>query len=158
MNKRKLLSLGTIAILLIIALTYFFIKGQQSQTFAEANRVFPPYDQYIMDELHIYSEENNAMIPVEISSDDMKILTEIMNTTEVSGDNIKEPFSKTLIVEQKFRDIAGGNLNFTLYRFNNHFYVAIPVDIHTNEIEWYQLKSTDLPEFYLKLLEKTPQK
>lgn len=96
------------------------------------------------------------MIPIDTSIDDVKKLTKLMNTTKVSGYDVKEPFFKSRIVEQKFRDIAGGNLSFTMYRSFNNYYVAFPTDIYIDTIEWYKLKSDELPEFYFDLLEKTP--
>lgn len=152
MNKRIL---GTLAFLFIIALTYFFIKEQQSQTFAEANRIYPPYNEFLsVIALSIYSEEENAMIPVKVNSDVMKTITELMNTTKVSGDNIREPSKKTLFVEQKYMDGSGKYLNFSLYHNNHTYYLAFPYYHFSDEVEWYKLKSNELPEFYLKLLEK----
>lgn len=40
---------------------------------------------------------------------------------------------------------------------NNNYYIAIPTDIYIERIEWYKLKSTEIPEFYFDLLEKTPR-
>ncbi|WP_332647423.1 hypothetical protein [Lysinibacillus sp. 54212] len=138
MNKRKLILLSTIAILFILVLIYF-LRGLESQTFAKANLIHPDYTYLTIDELNIYSEEDKAMIPVKISHDDKEILTDLMLTTEVSGNTVRKPSSTTPIVEQKFRDSYGSHLSFTLYKKNDNYYVAVLVDIYTNEIEWFKL-------------------
>ncbi|MFY3791623.1 hypothetical protein ACOQFO_07985 [Ureibacillus sp. MALMAid1270] len=158
MKNRKFFLISLISLLIISALIYFFVREQQTQTFAEANRIFPPDNEFLsVMELSVYSEEDNTMIPVNINSDIMKTITKLMNTTMVSGDNIREPSNKTLFVEQKYMDGSGAYLKFSLYRNNNTYYLAFPYYNFSDDVEWYKLKSNELPEFYLNLIEKTPR-
>lgn len=154
MNKRKLIILSSIALFVIISI--YIVRSLETQTFAEANLVHPDYTLFVIEELKIYSEADNALIPVDISYDDKEKLTELMLTSKVSGNQIRKPSSTTLIVEQKFRDTMGSELGFTLHKKNNNYYVAIPADILVEGDEWYKLKSTEIPDFYFDLLEKTP--
>lgn len=154
MNKRKLILLGSIALVVIVA-TVYIVRGLQTQTFAYANLMDPDYNLLVIEELNIYSEEEDAMIPIKIRGDDKERLNELMLTTKVSKYPVKEPSSVTLIAEQKFRDALGANLSFTLHTKNNNYYVAVPADIYIEQIEWYKLKSTEIPDFFIYLLEKS---
>ena len=155
MNKRKLILLSSIALVIVIIATVYIVRGLQTQTFAYANLVDPDYTLLVIEELNIYSQEEDAMIPIKIRGDDKERLNELMLTTKVSKYPVKEPSSVTFIAEQKFRDTFGTNFGFALYKKKQNYYVAIPTDIYIEQIEWYKLKSTEIPDFFHDLLEKS---
>lgn len=157
MKNRKTIVIVASALLVIVAALINIVRGsEETQTFANAVLLDPDYPDIITKELMIYSEEENEMIPVKISNDDKEKLTELMFTTNVSKD-IKKPSSSTPIVEYSFisTPLPGANITYTLHQNNNDYYVAIPTDIYIEQIEWYILKGSEIPEFYFELLAKS---
>ncbi|MEK4531989.1 hypothetical protein [Solibacillus sp. FSL K6-1554] len=156
MKKRVLIVISASALLVIEAALIYIVRGsEETQTFANSVLIYPPDTYFLVNELNIYSEKEKALIPVTISKDDTDKLTELMITTEVSKNMVEKPPSAKIIVEQTFTNSTGGIINFTLHQKNNNYYVSIPTDIYIEQIEWYSLKSNEIPEFYFELLEKS---
>ena len=154
MSDRKIMILSSIALLVIS--TIYIVRSLETQTFAKANVMHPEDDFITIKELNIYSEEDETLIPVDISYEDKEKLTDLMYTTKVSGNPVKKPSSTTLIVEQEFINSRSYYLGFALHKKNNNYYVAVPIDDNAEKFgeDWYKLKSTEIPDFYFYLLEK----
>ena len=114
MNKKFLIILSSIVLLAVA--TIYIVRSLETQTFAKANVMHPEDDFITIKKLNIYSEEEKALIPVDISYEDKEKITDLMYITKVSKYPIKQPSSTTPIVEQEFINSSSTYLGFTLYK------------------------------------------
>ena len=133
------------------------MRSNETQTFSNVVLWDVNHTPLVIKKLEIYFEKDNEMIPVEISYEDKKVLTDLIMTSKISKHKVRKPSSKTLIVETQFKDSDQVELGFKLYKKNKKYYVSTFPDLTSGRVEWFELRSDVIPDFYLNLLEKTSQ-
>jgi len=157
MNKQKIIAFSSVLIIAIVSFLFFSNKNENYILFHLATAIPTDLTElYVIENPSIYSKETNTILDdIELSIDEKNELTRLINTIEVSDEPAETPSSLTFIAKQTLYTTSQFLVRFSLYQSENDSYY---VRLHSIlEDPLLKLKDSKLPEFYLKLIEKTPQ-
>lgn len=150
-NKKYLIALGLISIIILMV---FLTRSEKYIVFHLATAIPTDLTElYVVEKPSVYSAETDTILEdIELSRDEKNELTKLINTIEVTEDPVKVPSSLKKIANQTLYDTSQFRVRFSLYQSKNGSYYVQFLSI-MNE-PFHKLKDNELPEFYLKLLEK----
>ena len=154
MNNRNKFFLGIVFIIILV----FVFLPEKEQTFLYAAGVDPESesDWYQINNLSIYSKENNDMIEIDLKNNERDKITEFMKSAIVSEKPVKPLAKSTAIAKQEGFTGDGMPMMFTIYIDNkDNYYVSF--DHFMYEEEWHKFINDELPEYYLEITKNVPQ-